>query len=167
MTVYHYTQPAHCVQGQGAAMLIILRNSTHFTCFDHRLFFIFPHLCLIMLKGRIKIPPYRPCPAQGAGEVVSQLDIIPFFAWKRKGGRKKVRRLSHERRRSHMCYARKPLRIVSSASSGVRPSVSSFSSWSPAILPMAASWISWASGQLAVMAGTDSMRASPMMMLSH
>ena len=37
------------------------------------------------------------------------------------------------------CYAKKPLRMVSSASSGVSPSVSSFSSWSPAILPMAAS----------------------------
>ena len=63
--------------------------------------------------------------------------------------------------------ARKPLRMVSSASSGERPSVSSFSSWSPAILPMAASWISWASGQLAVMAGMDSMWACPMMMESH
>ena len=73
MTVYHYTQPAHCVQGQGAAMPIILRNSTHFTCFDHRLFFIFPHLCLIMLKGQIKIPPYRPCPAR---ENIGQYRII-------------------------------------------------------------------------------------------
>ena len=58
---------------QCAAMLIILRNSTHFTCFDHRLFFIFPHLCLIMLKGRIKIPPYRPCPAR---ENIGQYRII-------------------------------------------------------------------------------------------
>ena len=54
-------------------MLIILRNSTHFTCFDHRLFFIFPHLCLIMLKGQIKIPPYRPCPAR---ENIGQYRII-------------------------------------------------------------------------------------------
>ena len=36
-------------------------------------------------------------------------------------------------------YAKNPLRIRSSASSSVRPRVSSFSSWSPAILPMAAS----------------------------
>ena len=77
-----------------------------------------------------------------AGDVISRLSIIPFFAAECKCRREKVRRLSHERRRSHMCYAKKPLRIVSSASSGVRPSVSSFSSWSPAILPMAASWIS-------------------------
>ena len=36
-------------------------------------------------------------------------------------------------------YARKPLRMVSSASSAVRPRVWSLRSWSPAILPMAAS----------------------------
>lgn len=38
---------------------------------------------------------------------------------------------------------------------------------SPAILPMAASWISCASGQLAVIAGMDSMWAWPMMIESH
>ena len=57
--------------------------------------------------------------------------------------------------------------MVSSASSGERPNVSSFSSWSPAILPMAASWISWASVQLAEMAGMDLTLAVPMMMESH
>lgn len=57
--------------------------------------------------------------------------------------------------------ARKPLRIVSSASSSVRPRVWSFKSWSPAILPMAASWMSCASVEFAVMAGMDSIVALP------
>ena len=57
--------------------------------------------------------------------------------------------------------------MQSSASSSVRPRVSSFKSWSPAILPMAASWMSWASVELAVMAGMERMLAWSMMMESH